>query len=413
MGTTATEKHSVIDERIHGSRLSHFVREFFTNSAYFPLANIFLELLSSPKTYSITPDPYVLILAALLQARFISNRTYVGRSVPLLGNLIGPLVYTTYELLLGGGSFADSPNHIAYWGFAFAIGFSRQMQVLLPTNIGSIFILVESTLRTSILLVMYLILHYELGELQSLQLFLQDPTHIFIGVVVPFSGVLLGVALMDAERNESVLRGIAAQIKIYSQWVLGKQLLAQAESDPASISQERHERSIVVMEIRGFNPWSEKQSAEQIVTAVNAFYEAAEPTWQRFHALRVKLDADEVMLAFSDATTAVAAALELHEKVGEALGEFGLSVGIGVHTGLVVEGVLGTIDFKGYDLLGESVNVARGISDNAGMGEILLSNDTVQQLQRPLPLSRPMGLSLQQSHVPITVYSVALVSPDP
>jgi adenylate cyclase len=412
MGQTTTANHSVIDERIHGSRLSHFIREFFTNSAYFPLANMFLELLSSSKTYSSSPDPYVLLLAALLQARFISERTYVGRSVPLLGNLIGPLVYTTFELLMGGGSFTDSANHIAYWGFAFAIGFSRQMQIHLPPNIGSLFILVESTLRTSILLVMYIILHYEIGELKSLQGFLADPTHIYIAVVVPFSGLMLGVALMDAERNESVLRGIAGQIKVYSQWVLGKQLLAQAERDPASISHERHERSIVVMEIRGFNPWCEKQDAEHIVAAVNTFYAAAEPTWQRFHALRVKLDADEVMLAFTDATTAVAAALEMHEKVGEALGEFGLSAGIGVHTGLVVEGILGSTDFKGYDLLGETVNITRGISDNAGMGEILLSNDTVQRLQRPLPLSRPMGLSLPQSHVPITVYSVVLVNPD-
>lgn len=412
MALNTSAEISPIDERIHGSRLSHFIREFFTNSAYFPLANIFLELLNNPKDYSTHPDPYVLILAALLQARFISDRTYMGRSVPLLGNLIGPLVYTVYEMLLGSGSFVESYNHIAYWVFAFAIGFSRQMQLHLPPNIGSLFILVESTLRTSILLAMYIILHFELGEMKSLSQFSSDPTHLFIAVVVPFSGLLLGVALMDAERNESVLRAIASQMKSYAQWVLGKQLLASANADPRSISQQRQERTIVVMEIRGFNPWSEKQEPQQIVAAVNAFYEAAESTWQRFHALRVKLDADEIMLVFGDATTAVAAALEMHEKVGEALGEFGLSAGIAVHTGAVVEGILGSTDYKSYDLLGEAVNTTRGLSDNAGMGEILLSSDTVQRLQRPLPLSRPMGISLEQNHVPVTVYSVILGLPE-
>ncbi len=412
MGETITVNKSAFDERVHGSRLSHFIREFFTNSAYFPLANIFLELLNDPQGYSVKPDPYVLLLAALLQARFISNRTYVGRAVPMLGNLIGPLVYTVYELLMGSGSFTDSYNHVAYWVFAFAIGFSRQMQVHLSPNIGSLFILVESTLRTSILLAMYIILHFELGDLTSLRQFADDPTHLFIAVVVPFSGLMLGVALMDAERNESVLRGIADKFKIYSQWVLGRQLLAEAANNPQLLSQERRERTIVVLEIRGFNPWSEKQTTETIVNAVNAFYEAAEPTWQRFHALRAKLDADEILLVFGDATTAVAAALEIHEKVGEALGEFGLSAGIGVHTGPVIEGMLGTADFKGYDLMGENVNIARGLSDNAGMGEILLSSDTVQKLERPLPLSRPAGISLPQSHVPITAYSVVLVNSD-
>ncbi len=412
MGVTTTTNKSLFDERIHGSRLSHFIREFFTNSAYFPIANIFLELLNNPRDYSTHPDPYVLILAALLQAKFISDRTYAGRAVPMLGNLIGPLVYTVYELLLGSGSFVESYNHIAYWIFAFAIGFSRQMQVHLPPNIGSLFILVESTLRTSILLAMYIILHLELGDLKSLGDFAKDPTHLFIAVVVPFSGLMLGVALMDAERNESVLRGIADQIKVYSQWVLGKQLIALAESDPHLLSQERQERTIVVVEIRGFNPWSEKQTPEHIVEAVNAYYEAAEPSWQRFHALRAKLDADEILLVFGDATTAVAAALEMHEKIGEVLGEFGLAAGIAVHTGPVIEGFLGSSNFKGYDLLGETITTARALNDNAGMGEILLSSDSVQKLQRPLPLSRPMGITLQQNHVPVTVYSVILNSPD-
>lgn len=412
MGATTTANKSLFDERVHGSRLSHFIREFFTNSAYFPLANIFLELLSNPKDYSTHPDPYVLILAALLQAKFISDRTYVGRAVPMLGNLIGPLVYTVYEMLLGSGSFVENYNHLAYWIFAFAIGFSRQMQVHLSPAIGSLFILLESTLRTSILLAMYIILHLELGDLNSLSEFANDPTHLFIAVVVPFSGLMLGVALMDAERNESVLRGIAGQIKVYSQWVLGKQLLAQAESDPHLLSHERQERTIVVLEIRGFNPWSEQQTPERIVDAVNAFYEAAEPSWKRFHALRAKLDADEILLVFGDVTTAVAAALEMHEKVGEVLGEFGLSAGIAVHTGPVIEGILGSSDFKGYDLLGKTIATVRGLNDNAGMGEILLSSDTVHKLQRPLPLSRPVSITLQQNQVPVTVYSVILNSPD-
>jgi len=412
MGVSTTQHKSAIDERIHGTRLSHFVREFFTNSAYFPLANIFFELLHRPQDYSIQPDPYVLILAALLQARFLSNRTYMGRPLPLLGNLIGPLVYSAFEIIFGEGTFLSSPNHIAYWSFAFAIGVTQQLQLHLPQTIAGLLILVESTLRTSILLVMYIILEFMSGDYASLRDFLQDPTHAFISVVVPFSGLMLGVALMNAERYQTILRATAGQMKDYSQWLLGKELLDMAVSDPRSLSQQWQQRAILFVNIRGFGAWSEKQGAQQVIDAINAYYEAAEPSWIKFHALKVKLTSDEIMLIFGDATTAVAAALELHDTVTAALGEHGLAAGIGVHFGQVAEGLTGTSEYKDYDLLGDNLNLAKYLAEQAGMSEILLSSETVQQLQRPLPLSRPMAITISDKRKPLTVYSVVLVNPE-
>lgn len=398
---------NTIEGRIHGTRSGYFVREFFTNSAYFPLANIFLELLvNDPGDYLVEPDLYVLLLAALVQAWVIARQTFTGREFPLLGNLVGPLIYTLFEVLLEGGDFLGSPNHIAYWCFAGSIGLSQQLQLWLPGKAGSFFILIESMVRTSIIFVMYAILEYMKDDYADFSEFMQDPPHIFVAVVVPFIGLITGVANVNAERYLRILRDTAGQLKEYSQWLLGKELLAQAVSDPRRLSLTRHERAMVFMDIRGFTAWSEGHEPEQVVATMNAYYEAAEPIWRKHQAIKVKFTADEIMLVFADATSAAEAAIAMTEKVGEMLKPYGLSAGTGVHIGPVVEGLMGASEYKGYDLLGDSVNTAKRLCDNAEGGEVLLSEAVVKSLGKAFPLSSPRGLEVKGKQLPLTVYAV-------
>lgn len=399
---------SSIESRIHGTEGGHFVREFFTNSAYFPLANIFLELLiNRPADYIVEPDLYVLLFAATVQAWFISRRAGAFYTWPLLGNLVGPLVYTVFEVLLEGVEFIDGPHHIAYWGFAFAIGLSQQLQLWLPRGFGSAFILVESMVRTSIIFVMYAILEYLKDDYISIAEFMQDPPHIFIAVVVPFIGLITGVANMNAERYLRILRETAGQLQEYSQWLLGKELLARAVRDPRSLSLARHQRAMVFMDIRGFTAWSEGHEPEQVVTTMNAYYEAAEPVWRRHQAIKVKFTADEIMLVFADSTTAIQAAQEMLVAAEQVLQPHALGAGIGVHVGPVVEGLMGASEYKGYDLLGDSVNTAKRLCDSAKAGEILVSEAVVNALEKPVSFDGPRGLAVKGKQLPLRVYAVA------
>ena len=397
-----------IEARIHGTRTGYFVREFFTNSAYFPLTNIFLEVLTTGFwKYLEEPDPYVLLLCAVVQAWYISRRAFAGGSAPLLGNLIGPLIYTSFEVLMEGVNFTAGANHIAYWCFGLAIGISSKLHTLLPGRIGAFFLLVENMARTSILLVMYTILEFMKDDYDSLWQFLQDPPHIFISVAVPFIGLITGVASVNAERYLRILRETAAQLREYSQWLLGKELLAQAVSDPRTLSLTRHQRAMLFMDIRGFTAWSEGHEPEQVVATMNAYYESAEPVWHHHQAIKVKFTADEIMLVFADATSAVEAAREMLRAIEPVLAPHALKVGVGIHLGPVVEGLMGASEYKGYDLLGDSVNTAKRLCDNAVGGEILLSEDVVAGLTRAIPMHGPRGLEVKGKQLPITVYAVA------
>lgn len=84
-----------IKSRLHGTRWGHVTLEFFTNTFHFPLANIFLELLTEGFDEFIEePDLYIIIPAAIIQAFFLGTWKYKGRPKPLLGNLIGPAIYS-------------------------------------------------------------------------------------------------------------------------------------------------------------------------------------------------------------------------------------------------------------------------------------------------------------------------------
>lgn len=398
---------TTVDARLKGTQRSYFFREFFTNSAYFPIANIILELLmNDPGDYLSEPDLYFILLAALAQAAVISRWQYFDSPRPMLGNLIGPFIYTLFELLAEGGEFFENPNHIAYWSFSIGIGLAQQLRLWQP-RYATPFILLENLLRTSIILVMYTIFEFIKDDYTSMQEFMHDPTHMFIVITVPFIGLLIGFANSNAERYLAILRDTAAQLKEYSEWLLGRELLSQAVDNPQVLSLKRHKRAMLFMDIRGFTAWSERQQPEQVVALMNGYYEAAEPVWRYHQAIKVKFTADEIMLIFADTAEAMQAAILLRDAVVPVLQPHGLSAGVGLHTGPVVEGLMGARDYKGYDLLGDSVNTAKRLCDSAAGGEILISQQVRDELGDTPAATSSRQIQVKGKQEPLLVHAFA------
>ncbi|HKJ77377.1 MAG TPA: adenylate/guanylate cyclase domain-containing protein, partial [Gammaproteobacteria bacterium] len=375
-----------VEQRLQGTRAGAFWREFFTNSAHFPLANILLELLlEGPGHYLREPDAWVLLAAATVQAGYLSRARFRGRPRPLLGNLLGPLLYSAIEVAVEGPARFLRPNHVAYWLFALAVGLLQKAQSARGGRGRTPLLLAENVIRAAIVAVLYALIEYAAGEYGTVAAFLEDPAHIFILLMVPLLGLLIGLAQVTSERYLATLRRTAEQLREYSEWLLGRDLLARAVADPEALDLRRHHRAILFMDIRGFTAWSEQRQPEEVVTMVNTYYEAAEAVWRRSGALKAKLTADEVMLVFAGEAAAVAAARALQGSVAPVLERHGLAAGIGVHAGAVVEGLLGPRDARTYDLLGDAVNTASRLCQAAGPGEVLLS-DAVAANQPPAAL---------------------------
>jgi len=199
-------KELTLERRIAGSALTRFLQELFGNSAQFPVANILFELLlEGPHRYLTAPDAYAISLAALVQAHYLS-RSRAGPMRTLWGNLIGPALYTAIEFSIEGSVFFASPNHIAYWIYAAAIGALRVSRIARPGTHAYLVQVIENIARASILLTMYFI--FEMAGRPDLTLanLFNDRSHRFIALATLLLGLSVGLAdvtVNTAKRLES------------------------------------------------------------------------------------------------------------------------------------------------------------------------------------------------------------------
>jgi adenylate cyclase len=391
--------------QISKSRSRLIVEEFLANSAHYPAANIFLELLlEGPRAYLFGVDFYAILLAACVQAIVIGTGTYLGRNWQFLGNLVGPALYTAIEFSFEGMGFFNGPHHIAYWIFALSIGSMRQIRygnTSGPT--AYLATILEGLLRASIFLVMYAIFE-ALNDNQTLSVtvFLSENTHTYVATVLPLLGLLLGAAAVNADIYESRLTETADRLKAISSWSWGPKLVAASIENPDILQLTRQDRTVLFMDIRGFTAWSETKDPQTVVTVLNDLFAQSERSLQDQDIVRAKHIGDELMLVLGEDVDAIDIATTVARTAAGVLVPHGLSVGIGVHRGPVIEGLMGGENVRSYDVIGDTVNTAARLCGAAGPFEILASEAIVTPDSRA-PSTEVRELSLKGKSAPMTV----------
>lgn len=415
LGGAREQRDADLELRITGTFWGHIGLEFFSNSAHFPIANVFLELLrEGAADYLRAPDLYVILAASSVQAYWLARWQTDARPRRFWGNLIGPALYTLIESLLEGARFFTAPHHWAYWGFALAMGALQAARPRLPRTLGDLTLLLENVVRTGILLAMYWIFEGSAhAEFATASGFLSDSSHVFIVLTILFLGLAIGLSNLLAQTYLALLRQTAAQLRTYSEWLLGRHLLGRAVADPGVLALTRRHRAMLFMDIRGFTHWSEARGPEAVVDMLNDYYSLAEQIVRAHEAIRVKLTADEVMAVLPTAAAAVAAALELRERVGPALAVYGLAAGVGIHYGPVVEGVMGSKTVKYYDVIGDTVNTAKRLESAAGNNEVLLSEAALLAHGKPLHLGTYRHVDARGKDAPLGVYPLLGIGGQP
>lgn len=396
-----------IEQRLSGSTINRFLTELFRNTGQFPIAIILLEFLNEGIVYLSRPDFYILVPSSMLQAYFLSRRANLPPWQKFFGNLIAPALYTMVETLFEGMDFFSAPQHIAYLIVAVLIAFLQAAQENLRGWFADTLLVIENIIRAEILFILYVIFETLANPQQTISIaeFFTDTSHRFIGLATFLLGLSVGFANTNAQRHLNLLHQTAAQLKIYSEWLLGRNLLGRAINDPNSMRLSRQKRTVLFMDIRGFTSWSEKRSPEEVASLLNRYYMSVENLFNNYQVIKYKFTADEVMAVFIEAEEAVRAARDLQETITRTLLKRELGVGVGIHTGWLVEGLLGGKNVRFYDVIGDTVNTAARIEKSAGAGEIWISEDT--------RLSLPDRMAGTQKDIiakgkdqPITIHSI-------
>ena len=348
-------------------------RNFFTHSGHVPLTLLILELLLAHPGYFAGPDPYLLLGAGVFQAVVTEWLVERRQASPFLANLAGPLAYSLIETALEGLHFFEAWHHQAYWIFALAFAVLHWLQARGQQH-STLLVLTENVLRAAIPLVMYAIFEVQASAGRKLLgNFFDDSAHQFLVIVLLLLGALLGFADLNLRRSLTTIHSLAARLRQYSEWSLGREILDRAIADEGTLALQRVERAVLFMDVRGFTAWSENQTPEAVVGMLNTFYLTAESALEEVVPIKLKYTADEVMAVFPDATIAITAGRQMLAATLPMLAASNLTAGAGVHLGTVVEGVLGGQGARAYDFIGDTVNTAQRFCDAAAAGELLVS----------------------------------------
>ena len=404
-GLTAAQ---VRDPRIEGSAASRYLRELLQNSLHFPVLIILVELLhEGPSRYLAAPDLYAILAGGLVQGAVLAFRARGRPAALFAGNLAGPGVYTVIEVMVEGTRFFAGPQHQAYWIFALAIGLLQATQASAPAPVRAAAVVAEGVVRSAAVFAMYVILEVALAATHPGTDFLRDPGHAFVGLTTLLLGALAGVAELHAARYLSSLRDLSTRLKQYSEWWLGRALLSESLDDPSRLALRRERRAVLFADVRGFTAWSEAQSPEIVAAFVAEFYRTAEEELQRCGAIKYKFTGDEVMAVLPDGAAALAAATGMRDRLRSRLADTGVAIGIGVHEGVVMEGLFGTDQSRQYDVIGDTVNTAKRMESAARGGEVVVDAALAATLQDHYPFGATELLEAKGKRAPIAVTRLA------
>jgi adenylate cyclase len=140
--------------------------------------------------------------------------------------------------------------------------------------------------------------------------------------------------------------------------------------------------SMLFIDIRGSTALSEKMSPTEFSQLINRFYAASTKIIIEEDGLVEKLAGDEVA-AFWGAGFAgpeyVRRTIDVAHKLLRVMKEQGISVGIGVHSGVAYFGSMGTAEgLTDISAKGEEVNTAARLASKAAVGEIIVSEQAIK-----------------------------------
>jgi class 3 adenylate cyclase len=200
-------------------------------------------------------------------------------------------------------------------------------------------------------------------------------------------------------------------------------VLTTLQEDPEGSELEGVEREVTIVfaDIRNFTRLSEGLKARDVVALLNEIFQLAS---DRILVEGVeggtidKFIGDSVMAYFGavvpdpdHAVHAVSAAVDIERAVAERNQQLGddahrVEVGIGIHTGVVVVGNIGSDRRTDFTAVGDAVNVAHRLEKLARPGEILVSEAVQRRVRGTVTLRFEGERHLSGRVEPVYVYSV-------
>jgi adenylate cyclase len=259
---------------------------------------------------------------------------------------------------------------------------------------------------------------------------------------------ILGVLWLDSEtlaqfqpKDLEIVTSIAAQAAMFIEInILGKKIeqeiinrerfsrllspnvaerVLSGELEVKKGGQLVHDCTVFNSDIRGFTRMSEGARPEGIVEMLNEYFEHMVETVFKYEGTLDKFMGDGIMALWGapvahpdDPVRCVSCAIEQMEVLGRfnrkrvELNVPPLAVGIGVHTGPLVAGYIGSSKALSYTVIGDTANTSARLCGVAAAGQILVSETTLARLHGQFDYEELPPAQLKGKEKPFSVFNI-------
>ena len=210
---------------------------------------------------------------------------------------------------------------------------------------------------------------------------------------------------------------------IFSRYVTDEVVATLLETpEGLKLGGERRKVTIMMSDLRGFSAVSERWSPEKVVAMLNIYLGAMTDVITKYQGTIDEFIGDAILVLFGaptqredDAERAVACAVDMQlamSAVNEQLKQLDLpqvQMGIGINTGEVVVGNIGSHKRAKYAVVGRNINLAARIESYTVGGEILISEETLKNVGSAVQIEGKRSVQPKGFNQSITIYKVGAI----
>jgi adenylate cyclase len=224
----------------------------------------------------------------------------------------------------------------------------------------------------------------------------------------------LAQANTDLEQRNTLIR------QVFGRYLTNEVVANLLESpEGLKLGGERRKITILTSDLRGFTATSERLQPEEVIHILNLYLEYMADVITKYQGTIDEFMGDGILVLFGaptaredDAVRAVACACAMqlamgavNEKMKE-LGLLPLEMGIGINTGEVVVGNIGSEKRTKYGIVGSEVNLTYRIESYTTGGQIIISEQTLQDAGSIVKIQGQRQVKPKGVQQPITIYEV-------
>jgi class 3 adenylate cyclase len=190
------------------------------------------------------------------------------------------------------------------------------------------------------------------------------------------------------------------------------------------IGGHRKTATIMMSDLRGFTSLSETRDPEDMVRLLNRYLERMSKVIMEYDGMIDEFIGDAILTVFGvpdehddDPLRAVACALAMQNALIELNNELMregypvLEMGIGINTGSVIVGNIGSEIRTKYGIVGASVNIASRIESNTIGGQVLIGEATYRLVKELVTSDPAQTVMMKGLKKPLVIYPVTAIGP--